>query len=51
MWDLIYEVKDLQDELGCSYVHISREQNSLANSFANCGVGQSVIFNGFDIPF
>lgn len=51
VWDSVYDIKELQSELRCSYVHIPQEQNSMVDSLANWGIGQSTIFIGIDIPF
>lgn len=49
LWKLAHfwhEILDLAKSLDISFVHVLREQNSLADKLANWGVGMSSNLNG-----
>lgn len=51
MWSLVYEILDIASELECSFSHVPREQNSLADSLANWGVAHQVHYNDCCLSF
>lgn len=51
MWNLMYEIQEIAMELRCFFSHIPREQNTLADELANCGVWKETMFNGVTIQF
>jgi len=50
MWNLVYEIRKLSSELGCSFSHVPQNQNSEADKLANWGVGQPSMYFGYSIP-
>lgn len=46
---VMYEILDLSDLLGVSYVHVLRDQNCLVDKLANLGVGLSSIYIGSEL--
>lgn len=51
LWSCAYEITEIALDIGCSFSHIPREQNSMTDSLANWGVAQSLMYSGYCIPF
>lgn len=50
MWQHVYEIREISSLLSCSFIHVSREQNGLADTLANWGVGIPSIYSGPSLP-